>query len=43
MILNVSGRTDIPAFYFKWFMNRYKVGFIDVRNPFYPKKVSTIL
>ena len=42
MILNVSGRTDIPAFYFKWFMNRYKEGFIDVRNPFYPKKVSRI-
>ena len=23
MILNVSGRTDIVAFYTKWFMNRY--------------------
>lgn len=42
MILNVSGRTDIVAFYCDWFMNRYKEGFIDVRNPFNPKMVSRI-
>lgn len=42
MILNVSGRTDIVAFYTKWFMNRYKEGFVDVRNPFNPKMVSRI-
>ena len=42
MILNVSGRTDIVAFYSEWFINRYKEGFIDVRNPFYPKNVSRI-
>lgn len=42
MILNVSGRTDIVAFYSKWFMNRYQEGFVDVRNPFYPKLVSRI-
>ena len=42
MILNVSGRTDIVAFYSKWFMNRIKEGFVDVRNPFYPKQVSRI-
>ncbi len=42
MILNVSGRTDIVAFYTPWFMNRYHAGFVDVRNPFYPKKVSRI-
>ena len=42
MILNVSGRTDIVAFYTEWFMNRYKEGFIDVRNPFNPKMVSRI-
>ena len=34
MILNVSGRTDIVAFYTKWFMNRYKEGYVMVRNPF---------
>lgn len=42
MILNVSGRTDIVAFYAKWFMKRYKEGFVDVRNPFYPKMVNRI-
>lgn len=42
MILNVSGRTDIVAFYSEWFMNRYKEGFIDVRNPFNPKMISRI-
>ena len=42
MILNVSGRTDIVAFYTKWFINRYKEGYIDVRNPYYPKQVSRI-
>lgn len=42
MILNVSGRCDIVAFYTPWFMNRYKEGFVDVRNPFYPNLVSRI-
>ncbi len=42
MILNVSGRTDIVAFYSEWFINRYREGFVDVRNPFYPKSVSRI-
>ena len=42
MILNVSGRTDIVAFYSKWFMNRYNEGYVDVRNPFYPKLVNTM-
>lgn len=42
MILNVSGRTDIVAFYSEWFMNRYHEGFIDVRNPFNPSLVSRI-
>jgi len=42
MILNVSGRTDIVAFYTEWFMNRYKEGFVDVRNPFNSKMVSRI-
>lgn len=43
MILNASGRCDIPAFFSTWFFNRVKAGFIDVRNPFYPKQVSRIL
>ena len=42
MILNISGRTDIVAFYSDWLMNRLEAGFIDVRNPFNPKMVSRI-
>ncbi|MGM9850191.1 MAG: DUF1848 domain-containing protein [Bacilli bacterium] len=42
MILNVSGRTDIVAFYSDWFIKRYREGFVDVRNPFYNKQVSRI-
>ena len=43
MILNISGRTDIVAFYSDWLMNRLNEGFIDVRNPFNPKMVSRIM
>ena len=42
MILNVSGRCDIVAFYASWFMNRYRIGYVDVRNPFYRNMVSRI-
>ncbi len=42
MVLMVSGRTDIVAFYTDWFFNRYNEGFVDVRNPFNPKLISRI-
>lgn len=42
MILNVSGRTDVVAFYTNWFMKRLEEGYVHVRNPFYPKKISRI-
>ena len=42
MILNVSGRTDVVAFYSTWFKNRLDEGFFDVRNPFNKKLVSRI-
>lgn len=42
MILNVSGRCDIVAFYTDWFMNRYKEGYVMVRNPFNYHLVSKI-
>lgn len=42
MILNVSGRTDIVAFYTPWFLKRLEEGTFDVRNPFNPKMVSRI-
>ncbi len=40
MILFASGRTDIPAFYSKWFINRIHAGFVDVRNPYHRQQVS---
>lgn len=42
MILNISGRTDIVAFYERWLIKRLEAGFVDVRNPFNPKLVNRI-
>ena len=42
MILSVSRRTDIPAFYSDWFYNRVKEGFVCVRNPMNIHQVSKI-
>lgn len=42
MILSVSRRTDIPAFYSDWFFNRLKEGFVYVRNPMNIHQVSKI-
>jgi hypothetical protein len=33
MILSVSRRTDIPAYYSEWFMNRLKEGYVLYHNP----------
>lgn len=40
MIINTGQRTDIPAFYAKWFARRLEEGFVCVRNPYDPKQVS---
>jgi len=42
MILSVSRRTDIPAFYTDWFLNCLEQGFVLVPNPINPKKVAKI-
>lgn len=42
MILFVSGRTDIPAYYAKWFANRVEAGFVDTRNPVAHNLVSRV-
>lgn len=42
MIINVSGRCDIPAFYPKWFINRLEEGYVDVRNPFNKEFISRV-
>lgn len=36
MILNTGNRTDIPAFYSEWFMNRVREGFALSRSPYAP-------
>lgn len=40
MIIQAGMRTDIPAFYSEWFVNRIKEGFVLVRNPYNPSQVS---
>ena len=40
MIINTGCRTDVPAFYSKWLMNRIREGFVLVRNPYYPNQVT---
>jgi hypothetical protein len=42
MILSVSRRTDIPAFYSEWFYNRVKEGFVYVRNPMNIHSISKV-
>jgi hypothetical protein len=42
MILSISRRTDIPAFYSDWFFKRLKAGFVEVRNPMNPKQTRRI-
>lgn len=40
MIINTGCRTDIPAFYSKWLMNRIKEGYVYTRNPYNPSQVT---
>ena len=42
MIISASRRTDIPAFYTKWFFNRIEAGYCTVPNPFNHKQVSYV-
>ncbi|NLJ25804.1 MAG: DUF1848 domain-containing protein, partial [Firmicutes bacterium] len=42
MIISASRRTDIPALYTKWLLNRLEAGFCVVRNPFNPKQESLV-
>ena len=40
MILQTGMRTDIPAFYSEWFMNRIREGYVLVRNPYHREQVT---
>jgi hypothetical protein len=42
LIISASRRTDIPAFYAAWFMNRIRAGYCTVPNPFNPNQVSHV-
>ncbi|NHI91831.1 MAG: DUF1848 family protein [Candidatus Lokiarchaeota archaeon] len=41
-VISASRRTDIPAFYLDWMIDRLKKGYVKVKNPFYPAQVSTV-
>jgi len=40
-VISASRRTDIPAFYMPWLMNRLETGFVEIQNPFNNRK-STV-
>ena len=42
MILSASRRTDIPQYYASWFYRRLREGFVCVRNPMNPHRISRI-
>ena len=42
MIISASRRTDIPAYYSEWFVNRIHDGFVYVRNPMNIHQISKI-
>jgi len=41
-IISVSRRTDIPAFYSEWFMDRVRAGYCTVVNPYNANQVSRV-
>jgi hypothetical protein len=43
MILSIDFRTDIPAFYSTWLVNRFNEGFVMFRNPASPNVVHKII
>lgn len=40
MIIHTGMRTDIPAFYSEWFLNRIREGYVLVRNPYQFSQVT---
>ena len=40
MIIQTGMRTDIPAFYTPWFLNRLREGYVLVRNPYDEQAVT---
>ncbi|MDF2537762.1 MAG: hypothetical protein K0S76_783 [Herbinix sp.] len=42
MIISASRRSDIPAYYSEWFLNRLKAGYVLTRNPMNHAQISKI-
>jgi len=42
MIISASRRTDVPAFYAEWFINRIRAGYCTVPNPFNRRQISKV-
>ena len=42
MIISASRRTDLPAYYADWLFARIRAGFVCVRNPRNPRRISKI-
>lgn len=42
MIISASRRTDIPALYTPWFMNRVREGCVRLPHPFFPQQIRVI-
>lgn len=42
MIISISRRTDIPALYTDWLMNRLREGYAMVREPYRPHRVGRV-
>ncbi len=43
MILSVSRRTDIPAYYSDWLINRFEAGYVLVPSPFNASLLSKVI
>lgn len=42
-IISVSRRTDIPFYYPEWFIEKLRIGFVDLKNPFNQNKIRISL
>jgi len=42
LIISASRRTDIPALYGEWFINRIKAGYVLTRNPMDPLQITKV-
>lgn len=41
-VISASRRTDIPAFYSKWFIDKVRKGFCKVANPYNPSQIKEV-